>query len=197
MWRTNRYFVFLGFLLMTPSARIAIAAEPESQLPAVEDLSTRPEVFLVTEQRARECPRAGKVCLYGDGGGTVTGVGVNPTVGIVTVLARGTQIATAGAAAAVPEADAWHAEMVARLRVRTDDQPIIVAFMDYEDPDGMARKEATAVWRVDSPPVKSLGMRFVFSPENGFEPRHTYLVRVVQGEGAREKVLAEGRFLLE
>jgi hypothetical protein len=37
----------------------------------------------------------------------------------------------------------------------------------------------------------------VLSSADGFLPRHTYLVRMVQGIGAKEKILAEGNFLLE
>ena len=139
----------------------------------------------------------GAVCLFASGGGTIAGVDVNPTVGIVTTLARGTQVATLGKTDSVPESDTWHLEMIARLRARTTTEPIIVAVLDYTDPDGMARKEATAVWQIDSAPVKDLGMRFVFAAEDGFKAKHTYQVRVVQGLGANEKLLAEGNFLLE
>ena len=72
-----------------------------------------------------------------------------------------------------------------------------MAVLDYSDPEGMARKEATAVWQIASSPVKDLGMRLVLAAEEGFQPRHTYLVRVVQGIGASEKILAEGNVLLE
>lgn len=197
MFKTVTFLVFLGFILAASSYKSALAAEDEPGLSSVEDMSVQPEVFLVSSQRGKECPRLGKVCLFGNGGGTIAGFDVNPTVGIVTTLARGTQVAAISPMDQVPEADAWHVEMIARLRARTASAPIIVAMMDYADPDGMERKEATAVWRVDSPPVKDLGMRFVFSAENGFQPRHTYLVRLVQGVGANEKVLAEGNFLLE
>jgi hypothetical protein len=40
-------------------------------------------------------------------------------------------------------------------------------------------------------------MRFLLSPEDGFEVSHTYLVQVVQVQGARDRVLAEGDVHLE
>ena len=40
-------------------------------------------------------------------------------------------------------------------------------------------------------------MRFLLSPEQGFQPSHTYRLRVVQGQGKSEKILAEGEFHLE
>jgi hypothetical protein len=182
----------------TLAARPAVAAERERELPSVEDLSVQPEIFLIPDGHKQDCPRTGTVCLFGNGGGTIAGIDVNPTVGIVTTLARGTQVAGMNATAGVPEADVWHVEMLARLRARaTAQEPVIVAVMDYADPDGMARKEATAVWQIDGASAKDIGMRFVLSAEDGFLPRHTYLVRMVQGVGKREKVLAEGNFLLE
>jgi hypothetical protein len=61
----------------------------------------------------------------------------------------------------------------------------------------MARKEAVAVWEVaNGSPAKDLGMRFVFSAEDGFQAKHSYLLRVVQGMGENERILAEGNFEL-
>jgi hypothetical protein len=191
------FFVSLAAILAVPW-RLAVAADDQRELPSVEDLSARPDVFLVSDQRKKECKRVGRICLYGDGGGTIAGIDVNPTVGIVTTLARGTQVAALTRTDQVPEADTWYVEMIARFWTRTTaTEPLVVAVMDYADPDGMAKKEATAVWQVDGTTAKDLGLRFVFSPEDGFLPRHTYLVRMVQGVGAQEKVLAEGNFLLE
>jgi hypothetical protein len=185
-------------VLATAPPHHAVAADDQREIPSVEDLSAQPEVFLVSEQRKKDCARVGSVCLYGNGGGTLAGIDVDPTVGIVTTLARGTQIAAITGTNQVPAADTWNVEMLARFRARaTAGDPIIVAVMDYSDPDGMAKKEATAVWQIDGATAKDLGMRFVLSAQDGFLPRHTYLVRMVQGLGTNEKVLAEGNFLLE
>jgi len=199
MYKKVSTLVFL-FSTLVPllAPAVPLPALAADELPSVEDLSTQPEVFLVSEQRKKDCPRVGKICLFGNGGGTVAGIDVNPTVGIVTTLARGTQVAGLGSGDKIPEADVWHVEMLASFRARaTADAPIIVAVLDYADPDGMARKEATAVWQIDGATAKALGVRFAFSAVDGFAPRHTYLVRMVQGVGAGEKVLAEGSFQLE
>jgi hypothetical protein len=178
--------------------RLALAADEQRELPSVEDLSAQPEVFLVSDSRKKDCTRIGSVCMFANGGGTIAGIDVNPTVGIVTTLARGTQVAGISPTDIAPEAETWHVEMLARFRARaTAADPIIVAVMDYADPDGMAKKEATAVWQIDGATAKDLGMRLVLSAVDGFFPRHTYLVRMVQGVGTHEKVLAEGNFLLE
>jgi len=196
MFKSIAFIVFLESLVVAPSSHMALAND-DDELSSVEDLSFKPEVFLVSNQQKKDCVRLGAVCLFANGGGTIAGVDVNPTVGIVTTLARGTQVAPLVRTDKVPEADAWHVEMIARLRTRTAADPITVAVLDYTDPEGMARKEATAVWQIDGSLTKNLGMRLVFSAEDGFQPRHTYLVRVVQGLGKDEKVLAEGNFLLE
>ena len=57
----------------------------------------------------------------------------------------------------------------------------------------MTHSPGAASWQCSA----CLGMRLVFSAEEGFKAKHTYLVRVVQGVGANEKILAEGDFLLE
>jgi hypothetical protein len=201
MFKAISCVVSLASVLTTGPSRFASAADEWRQLPSVDDLSTRPEVFLVSDQRKKDCARIGTVCLFGNGGSTIAGIDVNPTVGIVTTLARGTQVAAIGGNHQGPADDAedtWRVEMIARFRSRTTlGEPIIVAVMDYGDPDGMAKKEATAVWQVDGARAKDLGLRFAFSTEDGFLPRHTYLVRLIQGVGVNEKVLAEGSFLLE
>ena len=195
MFKAISCVVSLASVLATEPSRFASAADKQRQLPSIEDLSAHPEVFLVSDQRKMDCARIGTVCLFGNGGGTIAGIDVNPTVGIVT------QVAAIGGSHPGPADDAddtWRVEMVARLRTRTTPaEPVIVAVMDYADPDGMAKKEATAVWQVDGARAKDLGLRFLFSTEDGFLPRHTYLVRLVQGVGANEKILAEGNFLLE
>jgi hypothetical protein len=40
-------------------------------------------------------------------------------------------------------------------------------------------------------------MRFVLSPEQGFVPSHSYLLRVIQGQDKSEKILVRGEFHLE
>jgi hypothetical protein len=198
MFKAVSFVVSLASVLATEPSRFAAAADEQREIPSVEDLSAKPEVFLVSDQRKKDCVRVGSVCFYGNGGGTIAGIDVNPTVGIVTTLARGTQEAAVDRTDVAPAVDTWHVEMLARFRSRsTAEEPIIVAVMDYADPDSIARKEATAVWQIDGARAKDLGLRFVFSAQDGFLPRHTYLVRLVQGVGASEKILAEGNFLLE
>ncbi len=184
-------------LLVTAIAPPAASAGEEQELPSVEDASPRADVFLPSAQRKKDCLGSARVCLFADGAGTIAGIDINPSVGIVTTLARGIQLA--GAATAGGQAsEAWHAEMIARLRARTlSTEPVIVAVMDYADPEGMARKEAVAVWQIDGAATKDMGIRLALAAEDGFQPRHTYLVRIVQGVGPKEKVLAEGNFLLE
>ncbi|HEY5283004.1 MAG TPA: hypothetical protein VIM14_09460 [Polyangia bacterium] len=198
MLKTLSFLVSLASVPAPYTPDAVIAADDQRELPSVEDLSTQPEVFLVSDQRKKDCPRVGSVCIFANGGGTIAGIDVNPTVGIVTTLASGTQVASTARTGTATQTDAWHVEMIAKFRTRTTSaEPVIVAVMDYLDPDSIVRKEATAVWQIDGAATKNLGMRLVFSAEDGFLPHHTYLIRMVQGDGADEKVLAEGNFMLE
>ena len=194
--RIASFALFLESLALH-SPKVAAADDGPRELASVEDLSVQPEVFLVSTQHKKDCARVGTVCLFGNGGGTIAGVDVDPTVGIVTTLAGGTQVAALGHTDRIPESDAWNVEMVARFKTKPSSEPIIVAVLDYLDPEGMARKEATAVWQIGGSPIKDIGLRLVLAAEDGFKAHHTYLVRMVQGIGASEKILAEGNFLLE
>jgi hypothetical protein len=195
--KTLAFFLSLASMAAPVATRSAVAAD-DRELPSVEDLTFRPEIFLVSPERKKDCSRVGSVCLFANGGGTIAGIDVNPTVGIVTTLARGTQVAAISGSTTLPEADAWNVEMIARFRSRAvAGEPVIVAVMDYAYPDSIAKKEAVAIWQIDGAATKDLGMRLAMSSADGFLPRHTYLVRMVQGVGAHEKILAEGNFLLE
>jgi len=74
---------------------------------------------------------------------------------------------------------------------------MVVAVLDGERPEVVASHQALVAWDVTMQPGKNLGIRFLLSPEQGFQPSHTYLLRVVQGQGNSEKILAEGEFHLE
>ena len=87
--------------------------------------------------------------------------------------------------------------MVARFKARSESGPIIVAVFDPDDAESIANKEPKTMWNVSMNPGRDLGMRFLLSPVDGFEPSHTYLMQVVQLQGARERVLAEGTVHLE
>jgi hypothetical protein len=91
----------------------------------------------------------------------------------------------------------WQIQMVADFKTRSADSPIIVAIIDGESPEAVADHQALVVWDVNMQPGKSLGMRLLLSPEQGFQPSHSYLLQVVQGQGKPEKILAEGEFHLE
>ena len=104
----------------------------------------------------------------------------------------------AGTVCVAPSADQpWQVEMVSRFWAASKPVPIIVAVFDTADPESIARKEAKILWDVNMNPGRELGMRFLLAPEDGFEPSHTYLVRVVQAKSKWERILAEGIFHLE
>ena len=115
----------------------------------------------------------------------------------ITVLSRGAQVAAVGALHKPDPNQPWQVQMVADFLVRSADGPMIVAVMDGESPEAMANYEALVAWDVNMQPGKSLGMRFLLSPAQGFQPSHTYLLRVVQGQGKSSRTLAEGEFHLE
>jgi hypothetical protein len=167
------------------------------EFPSFEVLDETPQVFLVSREQKRECPQRGAVCVAAGGSGTIVGVEVSENQPAVTVLARGTQVAAKGSLGAAGNNQPWQVEMVARFRARSSNGPIIVAVFDRGDPESIAQNEAKVFWNVSMSPGRDLGMRFLLSPDDGFEPSHTYLVRVVQTQGVRDRVLAEGNVHLE
>jgi hypothetical protein len=166
-------------------------------IPGIEADDNAPEVFLVSAKQRRECSHPGSVCLSPGGSGTSEGVEMREDASPITVMARGAQVAGVGALHKLLPNQPWRIEMVADFKSRSTDSPIIVAVIDGENPEAVANHQALAVWDVNMQPGKSLGMRFQLSPEQGFAPSHSYLLRVVQGQGKSEKILAEGEFHLE
>jgi hypothetical protein len=184
------------FIMMT-LAQADVPSMLESwDIPSFEVVDETPKVFLVSRDQKRDCPQLGAVCVAG-GSATIVGVEFSQDQPPVTVLARGTQVAAKAGLGTAGSDQAWQVEMVARFKARSNSGPIIVAVFDRNDPESIARKEAKAFWNVTMNPGHDLGMRFLLSPDDGFEPSHTYLVRVVQTQGVRDRVLAEGNVHLE
>lgn len=167
------------------------------QIPGVEVVDDKPEVFLVSRGQKLECPRLGSVCMSPGGSATLIGVEVSDSRPALTVLARGSQVAGKGGVGSGSAEQPWQAEMVARFRSRSEHGPIIVALFDRDDQESILANEAKAIWTVNMEPGRDLGMRFLLSPADGFEPSHTYLVRVVQENGQAVHALADGVVHLE
>jgi hypothetical protein len=171
--------------------------EHASEVPGIEADENTPEVFLVSAKQRRDCARSGSVCLSPGGSATSEGVEVREDGRPLVVLARGAQVAAVGALQMLAPSQPWQVEMVANFQGRSANAPIIVAVMDGESPEALEKHRALVLWDVTMQPGKSLGMRFLLSPERGFQPSHTYLLRVVQGQTKSEKILAEAEFHLE
>jgi hypothetical protein len=167
------------------------------EVPSFEVVDDTPQVFLVSPIQKSECSERGSVCLSPGGSATIVGVEISDDRPAVTVLARGAQVAAKGGLGTAAADQPWQVEMVARFKARSGSGPIIVAVFDRDDPQSIAHKEAKVLWTVSQSPGRELGMRFLLSPEDGFEVSHTYLVRVVQVQGVRDQVLAEGDVHLE
>jgi hypothetical protein len=188
----------LAQVILMTLAQTEVPSMLESwEVPSVEVMDETPRVFLVSRAQKRECPQLGSVCVSSGGSSTVGGVEVSQNRPDVTVLARGIQLAGKASAGVAGADQPWQVEMVARFTGRSDRGPIIVAVFDREDQEGIEHREAKALWNVNMNPGRDLGMRFLLTPEEGFEPSHTYLVRVVQVQGVRDRVLAEGTVHLE
>jgi len=188
--------MFAQVILMT-LAQAEMPSMLESwEVPSFEVVNDTPQVFLVDPEKS-DCSKRGSVCLSPGGSSTVVGVEVSEDRPAVTVLARGAQVAAKGGLGTAAPDQPWQVEMVARFKARSGSGPIIVAVFDRDDPESIANKEAKVLWTVSMSPGRALGMRFLLSPEDGFEVSHTYLVQVVQAQGVRDRVLAEGDVHLE
>lgn len=167
------------------------------EVPSFELVDDTPQVFLVSHEQKIDCPKLGSVCVSPGGSSTVLGFELAEEGPGVSVLARGAQMAAKGGLASVAVDQPWQVEMVARFKARSERGPIVVGIFDSEDPASIESKEPMALWNVKIGPSRDLGMRFSLSPAEGFEPSHTYLLRVVEAPGERDRVLAEGTVHLE
>ena len=156
-----------------------------------------PEVFTPSAKQARECPRKTSVCFSSGGSETSVGTELRAGAGPLTVLERGAQLTAVGSTDVVASNQPWQVEMVANFRSRAAAAPIEVDVQDADDPASRANLFARIVWDVDTRPSRQLGMRFALSPDQGFDPSHSYRVRVLQHQGKTEKLLAQGEFHLE
>jgi hypothetical protein len=184
------------FLMTLAQAEVPSMLE-SWEVPSFEVVDEAPQVFLVSPEQKRDCPQRGSVCVASGGSATIVGVETAKDQPAVTVLARGAQLASKGGFNSAGPKQPWQVEMVARFGARSNSGPIIVGVFDRDDPESVARKEAKVFWNVSMNPGRDLGMRFLLSPDDGFEPSHTYVVRVVQTQGLRDRVLAEGNVHLE
>jgi hypothetical protein len=171
--------------------------EQVGEIPAIDVEDNVPQVFAVSATQRKGCPRAGAVCLSPGGAGTSEGAELRLGRPPITVLARGAQVAAVGAAHVVDVSQPWDVQMVATFARPSQDAPIVVAVLDGEDPMALEHHYALAIWDVDTRPGKTLGLRFSLSPDQGFQPSHDYRLRIVQGEGKAQRILAEGDFHLE
>jgi hypothetical protein len=185
--------IFLIALLRSQSG----VQEHVSDVAGIEVEDNVPRVFLASATQRQACAHPGSVCLSPGGSATLEGTELREGAPSIEVLARGTQVATVGTLHKPAQSQPWQVEMVADFKSRSTDEPMVVAVMDGENPDAIANHEALVVWDVEMKPGKYLGMRFLLSPEQGFKPSHNYLLRVVQGQGKSEKILAEGQVHLE
>jgi hypothetical protein len=189
--------MFTQLVLMALCQAESPAALEPWEVPGIDVVNDKPEVFLVSREQKRECPQLGVLCMSSGGSATMLGIEVSEFRPPVTVLARGTQLAGKGQLGGSGSDRPWQAEMVAPFKVKSDAGPIIVAVFDRDDQESILANEAKVIWTVNMEPGRDLGMRFLMSPDDGFEPSHTYTLRVVQQIGDKVLALAEGDVHLE
>lgn len=167
------------------------------EVPSIDVVDDTPQVFVVSREQKKACPERGAVCVAPAGSDTVLGLEFADGRGPVTVLARGTQLATSAGLAQAKSEQAWQAELVARFEGRSQKAPVIVAFFDRDDQESIIENTPMIVWTVTMDPGRDLGMRLLLTPQDGFVASRTYTVRVVQVVDGSVRSLAEGDVHLE
>jgi hypothetical protein len=158
--------------------------------------ATAPELFSPTAKQERECRKA-SVCFSAGGTATTAGTELRAGAAPITVLERGAQLAAVREPLLSTSDQPWQVEMVANLKSRSATAPLEVDVQDADTPPSMENLFARVVWDVDTNPAHHLGMRFALSPDQGFDPSHSYRVRVLQHQRQGTKLLAEGELHLE
>jgi hypothetical protein len=188
-------FTQIALLLLAQSQMTPMLQSWE--VPSIEVVDDTPQVFLVSRAQKRECPEVGTVCASPGGSHTVLGIELADGRGPVTVLARGTQLAAREGLGQAETELAWQAELVARFQSRSQAGPVLVAFFDRDDQESIIENTPMIVWTVTMEPGRDLGIRLRLSPQDGFVPSRTYVVRVVQIVDGDVRSLAEGDVHLE
>jgi len=176
------------------------AASPPPTLPPLalspDDQEHELHLLPIDLPAARACGPAGTVCFSAARGSTVTSADEAPEgpdgAVRVTLLSRAAQVAATARTPLGDEAAPWDVKLVAHLKRKTVKGAILILAYDRADPEGMARREVTGLWSVDTSSSGALALQLRLSPDAGFRAGHTYLIRIVQVLGRREIVLAEG-----
>ena len=154
--------------------------------------ASQPQVFVPSAKQERECSRKGSVCFSAADSTTMQSAKVEPNA----VLTRDTQPAKEDVLQELNSTQPWQVEMVANFKAHSTKAPIEVDVQDADDPPSRANIFARVVWNVDMKPDNHLGMRVTLPPNEGFDPWHSYRVRILQRQGKTRRLLAEGRLHL-
>lgn len=95
------------------------------------------------------------------------------------------------------ETNDWVLDVRATLDKKSYSGNAIFLVYDDDQPGVYAEREVTALFQSTISSGMTISARLVFGLEDGFVPRHRYLVRIVQLINGRELVLAEGRVKLK
>jgi hypothetical protein len=109
---------------------------------------------------------------------------------------RAAQVAAASGAPAHPAAQAWTLDLAARLKRAALAGNTLFVFYDLADPQSVKNHENTALFQAPVKAGRQLAAHLSLSPEDGFQPGHTYRLRIVQLLGGHEVLLQETDFTL-
>lgn len=161
---------------LTDSARLEILGPPQTSCPVAGGL----------------CLSAGAATLAVPSSLASAQVSAGQTAGAPMQFTRAPNAAGRKGSVSADSSSPWNIEMSATLRRPALAGNALFLVYDAEDPAALAAREVTALWQTPISAGNKVAARLSLSPEDGFHPAHSYLIRIVQIVGGQEVVLAEG-----
>ena len=137
-----------------------------------------------------ECPNHGGLCLSPGADSTLADAPASAVPAFSRVIAR--QPAERHGIGYIDDLPPWTLEINASLGRRALAGNAIFLIYDGENRKAQLTHEVTAAWQERVPAGDRLAARLTLSPEDGFRPNHTYLIRIVQLIHGKELLLSEG-----
>jgi hypothetical protein len=165
-------------------ARLAVAAPG--------DLEERsPHAGVVLEHAGPPCGLRAGLCLHA--GPATEQLRSLPVAGIDAAVA----VSVTPRYARMERSQDWRIALSGHLRRTSWAGNALFVFFDASDANAMADHRYAALYQTSIPRTTQLAAGLALSPDDGFQPGHTYRLRIAQLIDGKEVVLAETDFALE
>jgi hypothetical protein len=177
------------------TASLALAEGRGSYEPTLDYVEDRLQEVATAEVPA--CP-SGQLCITPGAANTHV---VTPDVASLKTtsstsrpFARTAQVASNASGHGAQDTAPWTLMLVAARAVRPG--PVLCLIFDAHDKQAIASRQVFGLYQTDVRGAARVALRLQLSPDDGFVPNHSYIIRLVQLARGKEISLAQGELTL-